>query len=63
MDWKNSGKGHLPVNDQEVLISVDNIKYVAVYDAVSKQFVVNDQKAKAFPVQNHVVYWTEIKKI
>lgn len=63
MDWKNSSKGHLPANNQEVLISIDSVKYIAVYDAIEKGFHLKDQKIKFFSVKNHNIYWMEIQKL
>lgn len=62
MDWKNASKGHLPANNQEVLISVDDVKYIAVYAAEEEGFHLKDQKIKFLPVKDHEIYWMEINK-
>jgi hypothetical protein len=62
MDWKNASKHPLPANNQEVLISVDNVKYVAVYDAALGGFITKEEKEKIFLIKSADIYWAEIKK-
>lgn len=62
MEWKNAGRGTVPGDQAEVLISVNNEKYVAVYDSGSGIFKVKSPSEKLFSTKEYVIYWTEIKK-
>jgi hypothetical protein len=62
MDWKNSSKGYLPEHNQEVLISIDSKKFIAVYNHIEKGFFLKDQNLKFIAIKNNSIYWTEIKK-
>jgi hypothetical protein len=62
MDWKNASKNELPVDGSEVLVSVDNEKFVAVYDSSIGGFRVKGKEAKSFYIKDHTIYWMEINK-
>ena len=66
MKWHNTRLDKLPKDRQEVLISVEGINYVAVYDANTKVFTVSaDQtgrKEKKYKADLHGLYWTEYKR-
>ena len=60
MNWKNALKDELPNNEQEVLISVRGIYYVAIYKAPLKGFEISEHDG-FIPLNNAQIYWTEIK--
>jgi hypothetical protein len=62
MDWKNASKNELPVNGTEVLVSVDNEKFVAVYESSVKGFRVKGKEPKIFYIKDHTIYWMKINK-
>lgn len=55
--WKNTYKGELPANDQDVLIFVDGIYYTAIYSAIEKRFKLKYGVGKVFLIENTVIYW------
>jgi hypothetical protein len=59
MKWKNTLKDKPPEHNQEVLISVDGVYYIAIYDDKEKVFRVQYKKLLIFPANNHLIYWTE----
>jgi hypothetical protein len=61
MEWNNAEK-QLPLTEQEVLISVNNEKYIAVYDFVEKGFKVKGKKLSFFAVKDFNIYWMPIEK-
>lgn len=56
-EWKNTCKGELPKNNQDVIISVDGIYFTAIYSAVEKGFKLKYELGKFFLVENAVIYW------
>ncbi len=60
MKWKNAKHDDLPLHDQEVLITVDGINYIATYDKVNKAFKVNNDPGFVFSSNNKTIYWVEI---
>jgi hypothetical protein len=59
MKWKNAQKDTLPKAGDEVLISVNGIYYISVYNASGNLFIVNDTTATEFSADEHLIYWTE----
>jgi hypothetical protein len=59
MKWKNALIEKPPQNDQEVLISVDGVYYIARYDAFQNVFKLRDSPEVHFSSDNNLVYWTE----
>jgi hypothetical protein len=55
--WKNTNKDQLPLDNQDVLISVDGIYYTAVYTATEKGFKLKYELGKFFLVENTAIYW------
>jgi hypothetical protein len=63
MDWTNSIIDGLPQHNQEVLISVNGINYIALYNADKMGFTVRDME-KLFFINNNEqpIYWKKITK-
>ena len=61
MGWKNSTIDELPQHGEEVLISVNGVNYIAVYNAAQMGFEVRQTK-KLFLVENKdpIIYWKKI---
>jgi hypothetical protein len=60
MNWNNTQGDGLPGNEEEVLIAVEGVYYIALFDKIRKTFFVNEeQKQKSFKVGDHQIYWTE----
>jgi hypothetical protein len=59
MDWKNAVNDGLPINDQEVLISVQGVNYLAVYLEKEKGFRIKDD-GKFLPLHSETIYWYPI---
>jgi hypothetical protein len=63
MHWNNSQVDGLPKDREEILISVDGVYYIAMYDEEKKLFrVENEQKETFFRVNEQVIYWTEYRE-
>jgi hypothetical protein len=61
MTWKNATKDGLPQNKQEVLITVDGVNYVAMYNALKNLFETTTGTKFKIPDEN-AIYWQEITK-
>ena len=59
MIWKNVLKDELPSDNQEVLISVSGINYIAIYKERMHGFEIDDHEG-FIPIKNVTIYWTEI---
>ncbi len=60
MKWKNAKRDDLPLNNQEVLITVDGINYLATYDALKDLFKLNNNPGASFSTATKTIYWMEI---
>lgn len=60
MKWKNANRDDLPLNNQEVLITIDGINYIATYDALKSVFKLNNNPGAAFSTTKKTIYWMEI---
>jgi hypothetical protein len=63
MSWTNSTIDGLPQHQEEVLISVNGVNYIALYNADEKGFAVRDIE-KLFLISNNElpIYWKKITK-
>jgi|GEM_PF-3048367 len=61
MGWKNSTIDELPQHGEEVLISVNGVNYIAVYNAAKMGFEVRQTK-NLFSIENKdpIIYWKKI---
>jgi hypothetical protein len=57
MKWYNSLVDEPPLHMQEVVISVDGIYYLAIYNAQSKRFDLRDE-ARGLEGSSNLIYWT-----
>jgi hypothetical protein len=60
MKWFNADRDHLPSHEQEVLISVNGIYYMAYYDSTIKAFRLKEEPSDYFQVGGHYIYWTSL---
>lgn len=65
MKWNNSRRDPLPSDQQEVLISVNGIYYIAHYDHADGHFRVKLGPTKGeeiiFQKTEHQIYWTQLE--
>lgn len=61
MIWKNALKDGLPLDKQEVLISISGINYLAIYIAELNGFEISEPK-KFIPLEYPMIYWMEIPR-
>lgn len=60
MQWNNTGRGQLPTDNDEVLILVNGVNYIARYDASKQVFRVQDEPIETFfRVQDVHINWAE----
>lgn len=59
MNWKNARKDGLPRDNQEVLISVNGINYVAIFNSKQNSFKIK-HKEGVFAISEFDIYWAEI---
>jgi hypothetical protein len=59
MVWKNVLKDELPEDNQEVLISVHGINYIAIYRERMCGFEIDEHEG-FIPIRDVTIYWTEI---
>jgi hypothetical protein len=57
MKWFNSKK-RTPAHNQEVLIRIDDMFHIAIYDADKKCFTLRDKKK--LMLCDHTVMWAEL---
>jgi hypothetical protein len=60
MKWKNAKKDDLPPVGKEVLISVDGVYYIAVYQDTDEAFRVRNREWLKFLLADHLIYWAEL---
>lgn len=59
MRWYNAQRDELPKDEQILLVSVNGIYYITVYDAKEKLFRLKDQIGIYFRPEDDLIYWTE----
>jgi hypothetical protein len=58
MKWKNANRDELPKHDQDVLISVDGVYYIAFFDEGVKAFRIRNQMGLIFEIGGtDAIYW------
>lgn len=60
MKWKNAKHDDLPHNNQEVLITVDGINYIATYNKANNVFNLKNNPGAVFSPAKKTIYWMEI---
>jgi hypothetical protein len=61
MKWKNANLDELPAHEQNVLIAVDGIYYLTIFDANSKVFrLAGDLKSTFEILETQPIYWLPI---
>jgi hypothetical protein len=61
--WKDASHNELPAHNQEVLICVDKVYYIGIYDAPKQIFRVDELLETFFRISERKVYWTEVSQI
>jgi hypothetical protein len=61
MKW-NRTIDKVPNDNQEVLICVDGVNYIAKFDANRKRFKVDELLETAFRVDKKELFWTSYKR-
>lgn len=61
MIWKNALKDGLPLDNQEILISISGINYVAFYLEELNGFEISEHEG-FIPIKDVTIYWTEISQ-
>jgi hypothetical protein len=59
MKWNNAQRDELPGDQEQVLISVNGVYYIAVYDATERKFRLRDEWESSFAADDYLIYWTE----
>jgi hypothetical protein len=60
MKWYNALVDQSPKHHQQVLVSVDGIYYMAVYDEEKNYFVSDDEDQNILNSKSGVIYWTHL---
>ena len=59
--WKNTALDNFPEHEQNVLISVEGVYYMTIYDANQKVFRLTDDLNSTFdPAEFQSIYWLPI---
>jgi hypothetical protein len=60
MRWFNAQKDKLPDDGQQVLISVNGVYYICIFNAGERFFAIEDQaRETTFNIDDYLIYWTE----
>ena len=59
INWNSTSKNELPPDRQEVLISVNGVNYISVYDAAKRIFRTNELLETFFRVSDTEILWTD----
>ena len=60
MNWKSTQNNELPPPGKEVVISVNGVNYISVFQADKNLFKVEGEMMDtSFRVEDHVIYWSE----
>jgi hypothetical protein len=57
MKWNNANVDNLPSHGQEVLICVDGVYYIAVYDTPNNSFMLNNRSRQVYNPKEVLIYW------
>jgi hypothetical protein len=60
--WYNTQKDELPLHGQEVLIEVNGVNYICVYDRAKKIFRTNELLETFFKVNENQILWIDNKQ-
>jgi hypothetical protein len=60
MIWHNAQKDAPPANNQVVLVSVDGVYYITVYDVDRDVYVLRDDKKQYFDPAEQPFYWIPV---
>jgi hypothetical protein len=58
--WLNAAKDGRPVHMQQVLVCVNGVYHVTLYDEQHKKFRLMENPRSFFSPENQVIYWTEV---
>ena len=61
MKWYNAEKDELPSHNEEVLISVNGVYYITVYNRTEDHFYLKEQPDTFFSVGHVPIYWTQFE--
>jgi hypothetical protein len=59
MQWYNAQRDTLPEDGQTVLISVNGVYYIALFDKVGNSFALKDRPELRFNADEYLIYWTD----
>lgn len=61
MKWLNARTDKLPEHNQQVLVSVDGVYYMATFDAGNKCFILITEPPRTLVYSDkHSIYWTAV---
>ena len=58
--WKNTDKGELPYHGQYVIIEVEELYHITIYNSTKKYFVLNTEPFSVFEIDQNI-RWTDFK--
>jgi hypothetical protein len=59
MKWNNTQADYAPADNETVLISVNGVYYITIYDAEHRIFRLRDMLGSHFDPEKETIYWTE----
>jgi hypothetical protein len=60
MNWLNAKVDGSPNHNEEVIISVEGVYHVAVYNAKNKAYISAKNKKQSFKASEENIYWAKI---
>jgi hypothetical protein len=59
MKWKNASLDEHPEHLKVVLVSVEGVYYITIYDSHTNIYRFKDEPESFFSPEEHLIYWTE----
>jgi hypothetical protein len=60
MNWKNSSKDELPDHAQEILVCINGVYFIAVYNSGEKTFEDTMSQTCFWVSHDNPIYWSEL---
>jgi hypothetical protein len=61
MNWKNANRDPLPTHEQNVLVAIDGVYYITIFDLNHNVFRLAEDLKSCFGIRDEEpIYWLEI---
>jgi hypothetical protein len=61
MRWNNAERDDLPAHNEEVLICVNGVYYITIYNSIENNFYLKEEPDTFFTIGKQSIYWTQFE--